>query len=294
MYDEWNDIPLLGNITELPLQNVRIRAKKLCHITHNQPAGEIDRKDQEYFEFKPAPNMGRAAGQETYTICQSIDQATPPTGKTKYQRVTSDEELFPGYYSWWSIDYDNDHALTDLKDYYCFSDLFTSSSRYGNNKFSGNIAELLQCYQKAFDKLPRIQFRCGGTLRYKQEIRKVVIVCTDEHPLPKDKFPVMWDGHLVKEADEITLTITTSIENLEVVIRNGITGAKGDPQDTLYSWDTYTFGFYFPAATYRLQCPRYQSVIRRSEVKYIKRQHKKTDGKKFEICPNALSLLDKK
>ena len=281
MYDEWNNIPLLGNITELPLQNVHIRAKKLCHITHNQPAGEID-KDQDYFEFKPAPKVGRAAGQKTYAIRQPIDQATPPTDETIYRPVTSDESLFPGYCSWWSID-NVDHDPTSNLEHYYFSDLFTSSSRYGNNKFSGNIVELLQSYQKAFDPLPRIQFRCGGTLRYKQEICKVVIVCTDASPLDEDEFPRMWKDYVTEEEG----VETTLIASIEVVIRNGITGAKTDPKYTPYSWDTYAFCFYFPDGSYKLKCPR--SVIQRSEVDHNVRF---CVPKVNRTCPNLLDDQD--
>ena len=226
VYDEWDDIPLLGNITELPLQNVHIRAKKLRHITYNKPAREIDRENQEYFEFKPACKVGKPFG-GTYAIYEPINQRTPPTGKTEYQSVTSDEELFPGYYSWWSIDYDpppssdSPPSISDpsssLERYYYFSQVFTSSSRYGNNKFSCYIKELLQCYQKAYNinPLPCVQLRYGGTLCYKQEICKGVIVCTNNHhPLPNNKFPVMWEGPpaRIEEVGEVTLTITTSIE----------------------------------------------------------------------------------
>ena len=313
MYNDWDNIECLGNITELPFQNVHISAKKLRHITHIEPAKEINR-DQNYLEFKPARKVGKYTIGGTYAICEPINQSTPPTGETKYQRVTSDEELFPGYYSWWSIDNDppspsnppppssnppsssdplpstSDSPPSPLEKYYYFSQVFTQSSRYGNNKFSGNIIDLLQCYRKAYDvyPLPRIQFRCGGTLRYKQEICKVVIVCTNAYPLPEDKFPVMWEGARIERVGEITLTITTLIENLEfeVVIRNGITGAKTDPEYTPYSWDTYAFGFYFPDETYRLKCP--ESVIQHSVVGHdVDSCVKKQRG----ICPDGISSV---
>ena len=54
MYNEWDHIPFLNNVREVPLQNVHVRVKKFCHITHNKTAGEIDREHQDYFEFKPA------------------------------------------------------------------------------------------------------------------------------------------------------------------------------------------------------------------------------------------------
>ena len=279
MYNDWDSIPRL--VEEVPLQNVHIGVKKLCHITHNQPAREIDGED--YFEFKSAPKVGKGGDENTYVIRQAIDQTTPPTGETEYRPVASDENLFPGYYSWWSIDNDGHDLSPYLNDYY-FSNLFTSSSRYGNNKFSANIVELLQCYKKAFNPLSHIQFRCGGTLRYKQEICKVVIVCTNEHHLPEDKFPRMWkDCVTEEEAGEITLV--TSVENLEVMIRNGITGTFR--QYIPYSWDTYAFAFYFPDETYTIKCPK--SVIQCSKVEHDSHY---CINKREGICPNDLDNKD--
>ena len=292
-YVEWDSIQ--GE--NVPLQNVCVKVKRLRHITHDQPARDITR-EVEYFNFKPAQKKGKAHYNkkglpigETYIM---LGEATekPPTTETKYRRVSSQEDLFPGYYSWWSVDLED--YSQESQNYY-FSQVFTSSSRYGNNKFSGNIIELLQCYQKAYDinPLPCIQFRCGGTLRYKQEICKVVIVCTDAYPLPEDEFPVMWEGHpiITEEADEIKLL--RSVETLEVVIKNGITGAKTSRRYTPYSWDTYAFGFYFPYESYTLKCPK--SVIKQSEFDHderscVKKVHNKV-YKKF-ICPNNLLHLD--
>ena len=270
---------------KIPLQRVHITVDKLCHITHELPAREICRAN--YFNFKPTHIVGRAGYNydgspigETYVICEPTDQ--PPTEETEYQHVSSGENILPGCYSWWSIDHE--HYLPPSP-YYYYSDLFTESSRYGNVKFSGYIMQLLQCYQKAYNTnpLPRIQFRCGGTLRYKKEISKVVIVCTVAHPLPEDEFPIIWDDILYDKNGRVA----DIDQPFEVVIRNGISGDRDLP--ILYSWDTYAFGFYFPNKKYRLRCPKSEN-FERSEIEHydescIKRQPDPNNDNKL-TCPN--------
>ena len=289
-YDDWNTIPLIDEIYgDVPLQEENVKVKKLCHITHIQSVREIT-KEEGYFNFKPARQTGKANYnkeglpiEETYIM---LGEATeePPTTETKYRRVSSQEDLFPGYYSWWSVDLDD---YPEECEYYCFSQFYTSSSCYGNNKFSGNIVELLQCYQEAYNTkpLPCIQFRCGGTLRYKQEIRKVVIVCTDAYPLPEDEFPLMWESYPVKIEEAGKIKISTAVNFLEVKIHSGVTGLKENYVPTKYSWDTYAFGFYFPDNTYSLKCSK--SVIEHSIVGHnycTKKQYNESLDKLK--CPN--------
>ena len=195
--------------------------------------------------------------------------------------MSSDENLFPGCYSWWSIDHN--HYLSPSSNYY-YSDLFTSLSRYGNVKFSGYIIQLLQYYQEAYDvdPLPHVQFRCGGTLRYKKEICKVVIVCTNTYPLPEDEFPIIWDDILYDKNGRVA-----DIEPFKVVIKNGISGDRHMP--LFYSWDTYAFGFYFPNKNYRLRCPKSEN-FERSEVEHydescVKTQPDPNNENKL-TCPN--------
>ena len=269
---------------EVPFQGVHITVDKLCHITHELSAREISRAN--YFNFKPTHIVGRAGYSydrspvgETFVICEPTDQ--PPTEETEYQHVSSDENIFPGCYSWWSIDH---QFYCSPSSHYYFSDLFTESSRYGNVKFSGYIMQLLQCYQEAYNinPLPRIQFRCGGTLRYKKEICKVVIVCTDAHPLTEDEFPIIWDDILYDKNGRVA-----DIKPFEVIINNGISGNRRSP--ILYSWDTYAFGFYFPNKKYRLRCPKSEnfecSEVEHYDESCIKKQPDPNNDNKL-TCPN--------
>ena len=287
MYAKWDEIPPLGG--KFPLQRVPITAKSFCHVTHEQPAYEIiqNNNGKTYFIFKPKSKQGKQGSGETYVICNPTDQ--PPTEETTYRYLTSTERVFPGYYIWWSINNDDYYPSSYLEDYYYFSPPFTSSSRYGNVKFSGYIMQLLRCYQEAYAKvnpLPRIQFRCGGTLRYKHEICKVVIMCTDAHPLPEDEFPRMWQGHDIRYGRDRKITF---VRPLEVTIRNGVSGII-DPYIP-YSWDTYAFAFYFPDDTYRLICPTSEK-FRYSKIEHDDLCHSlqpNPDGSGKLVCPNELS-----
>ena len=281
-YDEWDHITA-GGAREVPLQNVQIKVERLCHITHEQPADKISQENS--FEFIPTSKVGKAGygnydGSpvgDTFIICDPTDQ--PPTEETKYCYVSPTEEVFPGKYIWWSIDYCFSEPVENT---YTLSEIFSSSSRYGNIKFSGEIEEILGYYQEAYgtNLLPRIQFRCGGTLRYKYEICKVVIVCTDAHHLSEDEFPKMWEDCIHYDQNGRIESV-----NLEVVIRNGIFQERF----TIYSWDTYAFGLYFPNEMHNLTCPKSEK-FKRSKIKHTfcnKTQPDPDNGNRF-TCPNEL------
>ena len=291
-YQEWDELPLFDEDREVRLRDVPVQVKRLCHVTHNQQASKIDQGDR--FIFKPNKKIGKAGYNydgspvgETFVICEPTDQ--PPTNDTKYRYIDPndpDNRVFPGYYIWWSIDRERYPKPPPGCRY---SHFFTSSSCYGNVKFSGYIRQLLQCYQKAYNNinpLPRVQFRCGGTLRYNYEICKVVIVCTEIHyPQPQDEFPLMWEDHDIKYRDGRI----TFVKPLDVVIRNIISKKN----DKFYSWDTYAFAFYFPDDTYKLLCPT-SELFERSEVRHYKCHVSQPDpknGNKF-TCPNLLHTRD--
>ena len=283
----WDELPCSDR--KIQLRDVPIEVKRLCHVTHNQPASKIDQGD--YFIFKPNKKIGKAGYNnydgspvgETFVICEPTDQ--PPTDDTKYRYIDPndpDDRVFPGCYIWWSID-----RYPPRPPGYYYSHFFTSSSRYGNVKFSGYIMQLLRCYQEAYkiNPLPRIQFRCGGTLRYNYEICKVVIVCTEIHyPQPQDEFPLMWEDHDIKYNRDGRVIF---VKPLDVVIRN-IVSKKNDK---FYSWDTYAFAFYFPDDTYKLLCSKSEnfdrSTVKHDDKLCTKTQPDPNNGGKF-TCPNNL------
>ena len=289
-YQEWDELPRFYEDTGVRFRDIPVNVNKLCHVTHNQEANKIDQGN--YFIFKPKKKIGKAGYNydgspigETFVICEPTDQ--PPTDDTKYRYIDPndpDDRVFPGYYIWWSIDYDR---CPPLPPEHYYSVLFTSLSRYGNVKFSGYISQLLQCYQEAYNinPLPHIQFRCGGTLRYNNEICKVVIVCTEIHyPQPQEDFPLMWEDHDIRYYEDGRISY---IKRLDVVIRN-IVSMKNDKS---YSWDTYAFAFYFPDDTYELLCSTTEnfecSIVYHNDDLCTKTQPDPNKGGKF-TCPNNL------
>ena len=121
-------------------------------------------------------------------------------------------------------------------------------SQYGNKKISGDITKLLQCYQEArFQRyLPKIEFRCGGTLRYNRQICKVIIVCPEGE---LREYPILYGiGYRPTYNAESQIQ---SCGRLKLTIQNGVMSSG-----TRYSWDTYAFAFYFPSEDYVMKCPK--------------------------------------
>ena len=302
-YSKWDQIPPLPRNEHVPYQNVEVTVEKLCHITHDEEYKEIT-KDTKYV-FKPRQKFGKVGYRnhfreqvgKSYVRCD-VPSALPPNYQTDYRCVREDEEILPGYYIWWSIDHSciptMDLTKTIRSGYYSSEPFQTPiKSHYGNHKITCNIRELLQCYQNAYGSpLPRIEFRCGGTLRYRNEICYVVIVCAEEN-LSKEEFPVMWE-EVLKDGYGSDGKVE-SVKLPQVIIRNGILGYYvgdnfRDRKTTFYSWDTYAFAFHFPDETFTLE-PKsdeiFHETVQHDGYKCPKR--KPNPSKKDKLtCPNDL------
>lgn len=248
----------------VPLQNEEIQVKRLCHVTHNEPAQRIS-ENREFYTFIPKRKMGKPAGErKTYAICEPTDEA--PNRQTQYRHIPERKKVFPGLYVWWSVVVDDEQTIywRDRQYYnedgkYYITDGFRkpTQSVYGNKMFVVDFNTMLQCYQKAFVEQTRIQLRCGGTLRYKREIMKVIIVCReDEEKLPLHKYPVFPTGREFNlEYDRNGKVTPRGI--LKLVVTNGVSGSqKPERKDVSYSWDTYGFAFYFPGEGYTMEYPK--------------------------------------
>ena len=311
-YTEWDQIPRLPRNERVPYQSIKVTVKKLCHITHDEEYREIT-KDTEYV-FKPRQKFGKVGypnniGEQmgkSYVRC-GVPSALPPNHQTKYQCVREDEEVLPGYYIWWSIDHlcfptvyysKLTKTIRSEKYGYYSSEPFRMpiKSHYGNHKITCNLKELLQCYQTAYGSpLPRIEFRCGGTLRYRNEICYVVIVCAEKN-LSKEEFPVMWE-EVLKDGYGSDGKVE-SIELPQVIIRNGILGyyegyvgdSVWDRDTDYFSWDTYAFAFHFPDETFTLE-PKsdeiFHEIVQHDGDKCLKRKPNPSKKDKL-ICPNDL------
>ena len=301
----------LKGYPNVPLQDEVIQVRRLCHVTHEEQARLIISEDHEFYTFIPKQKMGRPAGEDrqTYAIREPMQEA--PNGQTGYQRILGgeevfpggeevlpeDKEVFPGFYVWWSVAVDDDQTIHWRDMYfneagkYYITDGFRkpTQSVYGNKMFIVDFNTMLQCYQEAFveqPSLPRILLRCGGTLRYKREIMKVIIVCREED-LPE--YPVFTTDEFYLEYDCYDNRKVTPRGILKLCVKNGVSGsqqprAQFNEFRRYYSWDTYSFAFYFPGGDYRMRYPKVFTV----KHNYVNNDttfatcHSKVNG----ICPN--------
>ena len=244
----------------VPFQNEVITVTRLCHVTHSKEADEIEQDD--CFEFKPKKKYGKNTSNKRVSAIICRPTAKPPNEDTEYRVITKDEEVLPGCYSWWSIDSScfpakqNDSMIEGTNEF-----SLPYKSRYGNKKISGNITKLLQCYQEAVklnsrwfygrSRLPKIVFRCGGTLRYNREVCKVIIICREDE---LHDYPILYNIECYS-----TYNAESQIElsgPLKLTIQNGVMSSSG----TRYSWDKYAFAFYFPSEDYVMKCPKSVSM----------------------------------
>lgn len=223
------EVPLFDQFTQVPVQDKGIAVTRLCHFTHDEQAAKIQQLTSCTFIPKKKHGKSLSFDRKSYMICNPTDKV--PNDETQYRYISESDELIPGFLSWWSIDIDescrfhyNSQDLQKSTGKYYVHDGFIKphQSCYGNVMFSIDLPQLLQCYQKAFEDkpLPRILLRCGGTLRYKREIMKVIIVCREEDLPGYPEFPT---GEFNLEYDLDGKVTPRGI--LELVIKNGVTGS---------------------------------------------------------------------
>ena len=289
-WEERNDYNYLHSLISskhhLDLTKIKVEIKKMCHITHNKEAETI--KYENSYIFIPKSKNGKSKDSsvislgegyslgESYVICNPDE---PCHIRTQYKHITSGQSMLPGSYIWWSIDgipplnftYDPEFSFQERKSQtsaYCTT--FTAQlsrpfrnpqvSLYGNVKFSGGLMQLLKCYLNAYysrhgrSSHACIEFRCGGTLRYRYEICHVVIVCavfSEKNPLPREEYPVIFE-ELSKSIRYDENGEVAFVKPHVVYFENVV--SKYD--ETFYSWDTYAFALHFPDDNYTLECPQ--------------------------------------
>lgn len=283
-----------------------MKVRKLCHITHNQEASEIKRRDECIFKVKSKYGKSGYGKYNGTPVGNSYEMYEPtkdlPTISTEYKHVDSTRKLLPGFYSWWSIDGTNNY-----KKEYSFtpSDVFIDppQSRYGNRKFSFDILPLLKAYQNSYPRkaqdmiLPKIVFRCGGTLRYRHEICYVVIICTEwSTKLNDEKYPKMWNN-IERAYHSYSNGEIYHINPIKVAIKNGIRRTSRLPKSNshktkfdYYSWDTFAFAFYFPHKDCELKCPNRDIDNIHTVCHHLcnKSQPINGDSSYIYVCPNKL------
>ena len=279
-----NEVCGLEDVEDLQKAISSIRITKVVHITHDREAARIEKKPKKSpFEFTANKKIARSGTGKTIKVT---------SGETKIH----DGELFPGFYSWWSL-YPEDTILAEIEDE--IDDLKTDkltvfapnylqkTSIYGKNAFVCDFRHLLICYAKSrsLEKgLRDVYIRVGGTLAYRYEICYVLIVCLADDkdtlsgftPLTKrdtaDLFQlngfIKSKGSINSEADKC-LTFTP---------KHNITWANGEQ----YSYETTAFAFYFPDQQHCLQVER-KSCSKEIYEHDKRRCIKKVDGE----CPDS-------
>ncbi len=288
----WGEEPDQPQRIDDQYQHLTIDVSRFCHDTHIWHF-ELIRQHNGDCVLNPKQKMGKEGyisnfnwlgasytSKANYAIAED----------THYRRIQTYEAVLPGYYIWWAIDKrDNPVTPPDID----VSDLFKNqpTSRYGSKRISITSLHLLQSYQDGFvnksGHYPRLQFRNGGTLRYKREICYVVIVCAEGHFTgTDDDYPVI--EYATNHVIPIPANIQdngdngriTSVGEWRVPITNGITRAQG----VSYSWDQYVFAFHYPTSEGRMCLP--SGIVQVHE----NIEHDLCFKKIGRVCPDKLRI----
>ena len=252
----WGEKPDQPQGIAYQYQHLIIDVSRLCHDTHNWPFKQI-RQNNGDCVLKPKQKMGKEGNFNRLGASYTSKANCAIAEDTHYHRIPTYEAVLPDYYIWWAIDkIDNPVTPPDID----VSDLFNNrpTSRYGSVRISTSSLQMLQSYQNGFvnnGHYSRLQFRNGGTLRYKHEICYVVILCAEGHFTgADDDYPVIEHG----PGSVIPANIQyddngriTAVGQWRVPITNGITRAQGKS----YSWDQYVFAFHYPTSDGRMCLP---------------------------------------
>ena len=164
-------------------------------------------------------------------------------------------------------------------------------SRYGNNEFSTKLANILQHYWRSRQcPMSEVYLKLGGTLRYREEICYVIMICTEEDLDSLSDFPNL------------------NPEETEVFNSNGLLSKNGSIKNhcavpifkTEYpvqscnnhscSWEAMVFAFYYPSSDSVLRCHKDNISCNRIDHGYCISTYPlmKYTGTEW-ICPNDVS-----
>ena len=238
-------------VDKLPLncQNARpspitIPVTKLSHVTHYNDAISILRSGANHNAGFPfSIKKGKASG---------TSYKEGPPGSGLFQQISQENTVLPsGMYSWWSVCLPDNYEPPQLLDapfslVGILSPCLATShvSEYGSIAMTVDFDVLLMSYHQlmteSFKACSEITYKSGGTILYRKEISRIIIVCCKYRESVPDKLQ-----HLPDYNFDGTVTITRPFQGVKY-IPNGDNDACASFLLSQSSWDTYMFAFYHP------------------------------------------------
>lgn len=181
---------------------VKFPFDKMSHITHFDSAMVILQND---LTFTAEMKVGKGG--------YSFKHITGDDYNAEYSPLNNSSAILSGHYSWWipeppedaeaPVLLHGDGIATTLSNVF----LTPPSSQYGSIKFTTSFNTLLKRYQAAAvrDNLHfELQYKLGGTLRYRNEICRMVIVTVIDNDY--DPLPELPNTDLPEESIELPFT----------------------------------------------------------------------------------------
>lgn len=270
---DWNEVP------HNDLKGVELTIKSLCHVTHKEAFEKICKMNPHSYTLQASRKKGKSGEKfdgsptgNSFIACDRSGMA--PCRASKYKYIKPSEDLLPGCYSWWSIhiarqDMPKPRSKLNFAVSAPFSD--PPGSRYGSKAIYSSIKYVFESYQASLPKdpsgkLPKIQLRNGGTLRYRYEVCYVIIVCAEnESTLLLDEYPLWEEGENKIQFNGRTGAVSW-VNSITVTFGNGMT-----KKEEYYPWDQFAFAFHYPDENCHMICP-----TTKNKFKYRDMEHNKT------------------
>ena len=246
-----------GVYTRIPLGTV-------THITHDRAAALIrSTVATEHYTFKPAQKLGKQFGDDRLPLGETYRHVE----NRIFSKIPRSERdpVFCGRYSWWGVNVSEwykeggagESLLERIRNVqlqgFQVADVLSENpkSRYGNNAFSIKLSDLLSSYERSRIDMrgSHVCLRVGGTLRYKNEICYIVVVCLQhDHALNDlasiaDAQDTIDHNGLVDSKGKVVDYWQTPDFKAKYVVTSKRDGAGGYQN---FSWEQMVFALYYP------------------------------------------------
>ena len=288
------------------LKPVKVPICKISHVSHNMEAEGIKCTSSSYFTytFKPRQKVGKAYIKDGRPLGESYKEVC----HYKYDHIPATESVLPGYYSWWGVSLTgvpeakrirqaikkqlNRHKY-ELADY--LKD--PPESRYGNNEFSTKLSTILQHYCRSRQCLMKEAYlKLGGTLRYRQEICYVIVICTEEDLGRLSDFPNLDPRKSEVFDSNGLLSENGNIKNFRAVPIFETAYPVQACNDHSCSWEAIAFALHYPSSDNVIRCHKDNiscNTIHHDFCTSTYPLKNYTDKKYIWKCPNDISEEEK-